>query len=127
MKKIPLLTAFFIIVLAGGLFAASAVYFCQNTGAIGVTYNTVSVEIAKTGAYQTCLDYGGTNPILNNSSAYGGVGVVMWAEDSSNRRWCASVLSAGTLQEASRLAYEALANVGATNNLASNNFVDNYN
>jgi len=124
MKKIPLLTAFFVFILAGGLFAASAVYFCQITGAIGVTYNSDTVENAKIGAFQTCLNYGGKSPILNNSSSYGGIGVVMWAEDSSNRRWCSSVLSASSDQQAMQMASDALTSVGAIYNMSYNKFVD---
>lgn len=126
MKKIPILSALFVFIFAGSLFAASAVYFCQNTAALGYCYNASTLQVAKDTAYQTCVEYGGTNPKLNNSSSAGGYGVVMIGYDSSNRRWVASVLSAGNYNSAINACSDALASVGAVYDMSYDKFYDEY-
>ncbi len=126
MKRIPVLSALLVLVLSGSLFAASAVYICENTGAIGYSYNATTEQQAKDVAKQTCIEYGGTSPILNNSCPSGGYGVVMIGHDSSGRRWVASVLCGTDYQSGINACADALAGVGATYDMSYDKFQDTH-
>jgi len=124
MKRISLLTAFFVFIFAGSLFAASAVFFCHITGIIGYKYGCDTVKNAEENAYLFCINNGGKNPVCVDSNESGGYGVVMWAEDSGNKKWCSAVLSASSDAKAMKQANDMLISVGATRNSGYNRFYD---
>lgn len=55
-------------------YSQSAVYMCPRTGAVGFAYGNFS---AGTAAYNSCINYGGTNPYLVASTNYKGYGVIV--------------------------------------------------
>lgn len=67
-------------------FSQSAVYFCTETGAYGFAYGYSTESEAKTEAYNTCVSYGGTNPVLIASTYQKGYGAIALGSDANGNR-----------------------------------------
>ena len=67
-------------------FSQSAVYFCTETGAYGYAYGYSTESQAKTEAYNTCINYGGTNPTLIASTYEKGYGAIAIGNDANGNR-----------------------------------------
>jgi hypothetical protein len=86
MKKVIFFSlVLFLLVISKG-FSQSAVYFCTETGAYGYAYGYTSESKAKTEAYNTCISYGGTNPVLIASTSDQGYGAIALGEDANGNR-----------------------------------------
>ena len=103
MKKLLLtvLTAVIITVFAPKLYSQSAVYFCTETGAFGYAYGyTYSVVLEK--AYDACISYGGTNPVLIASTENRGYGAIALGKDRNGNRVIGAAIGFSGLSEAKR-------------------------
>lgn len=86
MKKILFSLFFICLLLVSKGYSQSAVYFCTETGAYGFAYGYSTESAAKTEAYNTCLSYGGTNPVLIASTYEKGYGAIALGTDDNGNR-----------------------------------------
>jgi hypothetical protein len=86
MKKIIFYSLFLLLLFISKGYSQSAVYFCTETGAYGFAYGYSTESDAKTEAYNTCINYGGTSPTLIASTSYKGYGAIAIGKNSDGYR-----------------------------------------
>jgi hypothetical protein len=86
MKKVVFSILFILLLLSSKGFSQSAVYFCTETGAYGFAYGYSTESQAKTEAYNTCINYGGTTPVLIASTYEKGYGAIALGTDANGNR-----------------------------------------
>jgi len=113
MKK-ALLPLFFVAILfvaSNKSYSQSAVYFCTETGAFGYAYG-YSYADALTRAYNTCINYGGTNPQLVVSTENTGYGAIALGTNNNGNRVIGAGVGYSNLEKAKTSAINACKNSG---------------
>lgn len=125
MKKL-VVTLFFLAMLsafAPKSFSQSAVYFCTETGAYGYAYG-YSYSDVFTQAYDACVKYGGTNPVLITSTEYTGYGAIALGTDNNGYRVIGAALGFSSLSEAKSEALKQCRNYGGNGAYISDTWND---
>ncbi|TRZ66759.1 DUF4189 domain-containing protein [bacterium] len=126
MKKNILITAIFIVIMvsASSAFSQSAVYFCTATGAYGFAYGYSTKADAQVKAYDACIGYGGTNPVLISSTDSKGWGAIALGNDSNGNRVIGAAIGYTSLAEAKSAAITACQNYGGSGVSIKDTFED---
>lgn len=126
MKKALLICSFLIVLfLANKSYSQSAVYFCTETGAYGYAYGYSTEYDAKTEAYNKCVEYGGTNPVLITSTSYKGYGAIAIGKNSDGYRVIGVALGYGSLSDAKKEAISQCKEYGGNGVEIKNSWNDN--
>jgi hypothetical protein len=112
MKKLLFCSLFFLLIFVSNSFSQSAVYFCTETGAYGYAYGYSTEYDAKTEAYNTCVSYGGTNPILVTSTSEKGYGAIAIGKNSDGYRVIGVALGYSSLSKAKQEAIKQCEDYG---------------
>ncbi|MEI7483537.1 MAG: hypothetical protein WCK13_02405 [Ignavibacteriota bacterium] len=105
-------------------FSQSAVYFCTETGAYGYAHG-YSYSDVFTKAYDACINYGGTAPVLITSSENKGYGAIALGTDANGNRVIGVALGYSTLSAAKSEALSQCENYGGYGAYISDTFNDN--
>ena len=100
MKKLLFVSLFLMLILVSRSYSQSAVYFCTETGAYGYAYGYSTESDAKTEAYNTCVNYGGTNPVLIASTSNKGYGAIAIGKNSDGYRVIGVAIGYSSLSKA---------------------------
>jgi hypothetical protein len=95
------------------VFSQSAVYFCTETGAYGFSYGFSSSETLSK-AYNACLSYGGTKPVLVSSTENKGYGAIALGNDANGNRIIGVALGYSNSSDAKTEAIRQCQNYGGT-------------
>ncbi|MCX6156478.1 MAG: hypothetical protein ACOYN6_08890 [Ignavibacteria bacterium] len=105
-------------------FSQSAVYFCTETGAYGYAHG-YSYSDVFTKAYDACINYGGTAPVLITSTENKGYGAIALGTDANGNRVIGVALGYSTLSAAKSEALSQCENYGGYGAYISDTFNDN--
>ena len=105
-------------------FSQSAVYFCTETGAYGYAHG-YSYSDVFTKAYDACINYGGTAPVLITSSENKGYGAIALGKDSNGNRVIGVALGYSTMSGAKSEALGQCENYGGSGAYISDTWNDN--
>ena len=105
-------------------FSQSAVYFCTETGAYGYAYGYSTESQAKTEAYNTCISYGGTNPVLIASTSDKGYGAIALGQDANGNRVIGVAIGFSNLSSAKQEAVRQCRDYGGYDVEVKNTFND---
>ncbi|HPS65313.1 MAG TPA: DUF4189 domain-containing protein [Ignavibacteria bacterium] len=127
MKKlnITLCLTVMLLIASNISYSQSAVYFCTETGAFGYAYG-YSYADALTHAYNTCIDYGGTNPQLVVSTEETGYGAIALGTNSTGNRVIGAALGFGNLEKAKTAAINSCKKSGGRDVYIYETFYDGY-
>ncbi len=125
MKKIfvVLIVSMVFFAFAQKTYSQSAVYFCTETGAYGYAYG-YSYSDVFTKAYDACINYGGTAPVLITSTENRGYGAIALGKDSNGNRVIGVALGYSTLSGAKAEALRQCENYGGYGAYISDNWND---
>ena len=125
MKKLILPFCLIMLISVKISYSQSAVYFCTETGAFGYAYGyTYSESLTK--AYNTCIEYGGTNPELIVSTENTGYGAIALGTNSEGKRVIGAALGYSNLEKAKSAAINACRNYGGKDVYIYETFYDGY-
>ena len=115
-KKLTTLLFVFVLflLLVPKAHSQSAVYFCTSTGAYGYAYGQSTEYDSQTKAYNTCVNYGGTNPQLVTSTGQKGYGAIAIGKNSDGNRVIGVALGYSSLSKAKSEATANCINYGGT-------------
>jgi hypothetical protein len=126
MKKFVFSFAFiFLLLVVSKGYSQSAVYFCTETGAYGFAYGYSTESEAKTEAYNTCVSYGGTNPVLITSTYQKGYGAIALGNDANGNRVIGVAVGFSTLSGAKNEALKQCRDYGGYDVKIENTWNDN--
>ncbi|MDD5362684.1 MAG: DUF4189 domain-containing protein [Ignavibacteria bacterium] len=100
-------------IISPRVFSQSAVYFCSETGAYGFSYGFSSSETL-TKAYNACLSYGGTKPVLVTSTDKKGFGAIALGNDANGNRVIGVALGYSNSGDAKNEAIKQCQNYGGS-------------
>lgn len=104
-------------------YSQSAVYFCTETGAYGYAYG-YSYSDVFTQAYDACVKYGGTNPVLITSTEYTGYGAIALGTDDNGYRVIGAAVGFSSLSDAKNEALKQCRNYGGNGAYISDTWND---
>jgi hypothetical protein len=114
----------FVLFISKG-YSQSAVYFCTATGAYGFAYGYSTESDAKTEAYNSCINYGGTNPVLITSTSSKGYGAIAIGEDANGNRVIGVAIGFTSLSDAKQEAIKQCKDYGGYGVEVKNTWNDN--
>jgi len=125
MKKtfLALVVCIMFFAFAPRVYSQSAVYFCTETGAYGYAY-AYSYNDVFSKAYDACVKYGGTNPVLITSTEYKGYGAIALGTDANGNRIIGAAVGFTTLGEAKSEALRQCENYGGNGAYISDSWND---
>jgi hypothetical protein len=109
--------------LAPRTYSQSAVYFCTETGAYGYAYAYSYTDVFSK-AYDACVKYGGTNPVLITSTENKGYGAIALGTDANDKRVIGVALGYSTLSGAKAEALRQCENYGGSGAYISDSWND---
>ena len=109
--------------ISGSVIGQSAVYFCSETGAYGYAYGT-TLKDAQTTAYNNCISYGGTKPVLIVSTDKKGFGSIAVGNDANGNRIIGAALGFPNLNDANSEAIKQCQSKGGTGIYVSETWQD---
>ena len=117
MKKLSFLLFFLVLSwMASDTLAQSAVYFCTETGAYAYAYGYDSYEQeVDDAAFDACLEYGGTNPVLVVRTDSKGYGAIAIGVDEYGGRVIGAAVAWSTLDAAKKNAKKQCEDYGGKN------------
>jgi hypothetical protein len=125
MKKIIFYTFILLVLFISKGYSQSAVYFCTATGAYGFAYGYSTESEAKTEAYNACINYGGTTPVLITSTSSKGYGAVAIGEDANGNRVIGVAVGFTSLSDAKQEAIKQCKDYGGYGVEVKNTWNDN--
>jgi hypothetical protein len=125
MKKLIFCIFILFVLLISKGYSQSAVYFCTETGAYGYAFSYSTENIAKTKAYDACIEYGGTNPVLIASTSNQGYGAIAIGKNSDGNRVIGVALGYSSLSSAKQEAIRQCEDYGGYGAEIKNTWNDN--